>query len=124
MLTVAEDEVFSREGNDVVVRLDLPFPTLALGGEISVPTLEGPENVSVAAGTPVGSELRLRGKGIPHLGRGGRGDLVARVNVRVPESPSREEKELLRQYAALIGAPVGKGKGKVFEKAKKIFGDG
>jgi len=124
VLTVADDEVFSREGNDVVVRLDLPYPTLVLGGEISVPTLEGAENAAVAAGTPVGSELRLRGRGVPHLGRGGRGDLVARIGVRVPESPSREEKELLRRYAELTGAPVGKGKGKVFGKAKKIFGDG
>jgi molecular chaperone DnaJ len=123
VLTVAEDEVFTREGNDAVVRLDLPFPTLVLGGEIEVPSLDGAQKVTVAAGTPAGSELRLRGKGVPHLGRGGRGDLVIRVGVRVPESPSREEKELLRRYAEMTGAPVGKGKGKVFEKAKKIFGD-
>ena len=54
------------------------------------------------------------------LGRRGRGDLVVRVGVHVPESPSKEEKELLRQYAELTGAPVGKGKG-VLGKAKKIF---
>jgi len=42
----------------------------------------------------------------------------------VPASPSKEEKELLKRYAELIGAPVGKGKGSVFSKAKKVFGDG
>ncbi len=120
VLTVAEDDIFSREGDDIVVSLDLPFPTLVLGGEVSVPTLEGADEVSVAPATPVGSELRLRGKGMGRLGRNGRGDLVVRVNVQVPESPSKDEKELLRKYAELTGAPVGKGKG-VFRKAKKIF---
>lgn len=120
VLTAAEDEIFSREGDDVVARVDLPFPTLVLGGEIPVPTLDGEEKVSVAPGTAAGSELRLKGRGMGRLGRSGRGDLIVRVNVRVPESPSKEEKELLRKYAELTGAPVGGGKG-VLRKAKKIF---
>jgi molecular chaperone DnaJ len=119
VLTVAEDEVFEREGDDVIVRLDLPFPTLVLGGEVTAPTLEGEEKVSIDAGTAVGSEVRLRGKGVRRLGRGGRGDLVVRVGVRIPEKPSKAEMDLLRKYAELTGAPVG-GKG-VLGKAKKIF---
>ena len=120
VLTVAEDEVFAREGDDVVVSLELPFPTLVLGGEVSVPTLDGSETLSVPEGTAVGAELRLKGRGMGRLGRGGRGDLVARVGVLVPRSPSKEEKEALRKYAELTGAPVGRGKG-VLGKAKKIF---
>lgn len=120
VLTVEEDEVFARDGDDVVVTLDLPFPTLVLGGEVTVPTLEGSEPLSVPAGTPAGAELRLKDRGMGRLGRGGRGDLVVRVGVQVPRSPSREEKEALRHYAELTGAPVGKGKG-VLGKAKKIF---
>ena len=120
VLSVAEDDVFSREGDDIVVRMELPFPTLVLGGEVEVPTLDGPRKVTVAPGTRVNAELRLRGEGMGRLSRGGRGDLVARVDVHVPESPSKEEKELLRRYAEMTGAPVGKGKG-VLGKAKKIF---
>ncbi len=120
VLTVAEDDIFSREGDDVVVSLEIPFPTLVLGGEVSVPTLEGADELSIAAATPVGSELRLKGKGMGRLGRGGRGDLVVRVNVHVPESPSKDEKDILRRYAELTGVPIGKGKG-VFRKARKIF---
>ena len=119
VLTVAEDEVFDRDGDDVLLRLDLPFPTLVLGGEVEVPTLEDPEKVTIAAGTPAGSEIRLRGKGMGRLTRRGRGDLVVHVGVQVPEAPSAKEKELLRQYAELTNAPVG-GKS-VFGKAKKIF---
>jgi len=120
VLTVAEDEVFSRDGDDIVVALELPFPTLVLGGEVPVPTLDGEETVTVPPGTEVGTELRLRGRGMGRLGRGGRGDLLARVGVRVPRSSSKDEKEALRRYAELTGAPVGKGKG-VLGKAKKIF---
>ena len=119
VLTVADHEIFDRDGDDLILQLDLPFPTLVLGGEVEVPTLEGPETVTIAAGTASGSDVRLRGRGFGRLGRGGKGDLVVKVGVRVPEKPSREEKELLRRYAELIGAPVG-GKG-VFGKAKKIF---
>jgi molecular chaperone DnaJ len=123
VLEIAEDEVFTREGDDLVLHCDLPFPTLALGGDISVPTLEKEgeeESVSIAPGTPVGSEVRLRGKGLGRLGRRGRGDLVVRVNVQVPVKLSGGEKELLRQYAEMTGAPVGSSKG-VLGKAKKIF---
>jgi len=119
VLTVAEHEIFDRDGDDLILRLDLPFPTLVLGGDVEVPTLEGNETVSIAAGTASGSDVRLRGRGFGRLGRSGRGDLVLKVGVRVPEKPSKEEKELLRRYAELVGAPVS-GKG-VFRKARKIF---
>jgi molecular chaperone DnaJ len=120
VLTVEEDERFHREGADAILLLDLPYPTFVLGGEVEVPTLDGKETVAIAPGTPGGSEIRLRGKGLGRLGRGGRGDLVLRLRVVVPKSPSKEEKELLRRYAELTGAPIGGAKG-VIGKAKKIF---
>jgi molecular chaperone DnaJ len=120
VLTVLPQEPFEREGDDLVLRLDLPFPTLVLGADVSVPTLEGePATVTIAAGTQAGSEIRLRGRGVGRLGRSGRGDLIVRTSVAVPEKPSKKEKEILRAYAEEIGAPVG---GKtVLDKAKKIF---
>jgi molecular chaperone DnaJ len=119
VLTVAEDEIFQREGDDAILYLDLPFPTLVLGGEVEIPTLEAPEKIQIAAGTPAGSEIRLRGRGLGRLDRRGRGDLVLRAGVVVPKNPTAPEKELLRQYAALINAPISE-KG-VLRKAKKIF---
>jgi molecular chaperone DnaJ len=120
-LNVADHEIFEREGDDIVVTVDVPFPTLVLGGEIGVPTIDSDEleAVSISPGTRIGSETRLRGKGFGRLGRRGRGDQVVRAGLLVPEAPSSEEKDLLRRYAELTGAPVS-GKG-VFEKAKKIF---
>lgn len=119
VLTVLPHEAFEREGDDLVVRMDLPFPTLALGGEVSVPTIDGdPEVVAIPAGTQAGNELKLRGRGVGRLGRSGRGDLVLRVGVAVPRRPSAKEKDLLRQYAELTGAPVEES---VLDKAKKMF---
>jgi molecular chaperone DnaJ len=119
VLTVKEHEVFRREGDDIVLPLELPYPTLVLGGEVTVPTLETEEKLTIPAGTQVGAEIRLRGRGLGRLGQRGRGDLVVRAGVRVPESPSTKEKELLRDYAKLVNAPVAKPG--VAEKAKKIF---
>lgn len=99
--------------------MDLPFPTLVLGGEVSVPTIDGdPETLGIPAGTLAGSELKLKGRGVTRLGRAGRGDLVLRVGVAIPRKPSAKEKALLRQYADLTGAPV---ETSVLDKAKKIF---
>jgi molecular chaperone DnaJ len=120
VLTVAEHEVFAREGEDLVVKLDLPFPTLVLGGEIGVPTLDGEEErLAIAPGTAAGTEARFSGLGVGRLGRRGRGDLVVRIGVRVPTKPTADEKELLKRYAEMTGAPVG-GKG-ILGKAWKIF---
>jgi molecular chaperone DnaJ len=119
VLTVAEDEVFERDGDDVILRLDVAFPTLVLGGELAVPTLGETEKIAIPRGTKAGTEIRLRGQGFGRLGRRGRGDFVVRVGVIIPESPSPREKDLLRQYAELTGASV-EAPG-VFSKAKKIF---
>ena len=119
VLTVLPHEAFERLGDDLVVRMDLPFPTLVLGGEVTVPTIDGEaEKVTIPAGTAVGSELRRKGLGVGRLGRSGRGDLVLSVGVAVPRRPSAKEKDLLRQYAEMTDAPIEKS---VLDKAKKIF---
>jgi molecular chaperone DnaJ len=120
VLDILADEVFERRGEDAILPVDLPFPTLVLGGEVPVPTLEGEEEkLTIAAGTRAGTEIRMRGKGFGRLGRRGRGDLVVVVGVDVPESPSSELRELLRRYAEMTGAPVGKES--IGEKARKVF---
>jgi molecular chaperone DnaJ len=119
VLTVAEHDIFHREGEDVIVEMELPFPVFVLGGEVEVPTLEGDERISVAPGTPASSEIRLRRKGIARLGSHGRGDQIVRLTVAVPKSPAKEERDLLESYARLINAPVSKKK--TFARVKKIF---
>ncbi|MGE5247354.1 MAG: molecular chaperone DnaJ [Verrucomicrobiota bacterium] len=118
-ILVADHELFRREEDNVVLEMDLPFPLFVLGGEIEVPTLDGSETVEIRPGTPVGTEIRLRRKGVVRLSGSGRGDQVLRLRVQVPKPPSKEERELLENYARLIHAPVGSKK--VSSRIKKIF---
>ena len=77
--------VFARDGDDLRVDVPISFTTAALGGSVEVPTLDqAPAKLEVPAGTQSGQVMRVRGRGIPHL-RGGRGDLLARLVVWVPQ---------------------------------------
>lgn len=94
---------FEREGNDVLIEQDITYPEAALGAEIEVPTLDGKIKLTIPEGTQTGTKFRLRGKGIPYLRGGGRGDQYVFVNVTVPKTLNKAQKDLLRQYAESRG---------------------
>ncbi|HWC64595.1 MAG TPA: molecular chaperone DnaJ [Thermoanaerobaculia bacterium] len=119
ILAVAEHEVFHREGDDVILDMELPFPVFVLGAEVEVPTLEGDEKITIAPGTPANAEIRLRRRGVARLAASGRGDQIVRLSVKVPKSPGKEERELLESYGRMVGAPPAKKSS--FAKVKKIF---
>lgn len=91
---VLADKRFTREGHDVLTQLEVPFSILALGGKVAVETLDGSEELTVPEGTPSGTVLVLKGKGIP-FPRGGRGDHRVRVTPSVPKHPNREQRKSL-----------------------------
>jgi molecular chaperone DnaJ len=105
LLEIKEDERFDRQGDDLVYDLPLSFTQVALGGVFPVPTATGEENVTLAPGTPTGTVLRLRGKGLPHQGQEGKGDLHVRIHVWTPESLSGDQERLLRELAKIEGEP-------------------
>jgi len=103
LVNVAEDERFVRDGDDLVTVVDVPATVAALGARISVPTLDGPQDVGLDAGTQPGETITLRGQGMPVLRRPGRrGDLRAIVNVVIPRKLSREQREIVEQLAATL----------------------
>ena len=102
-LHVAPDPVFERRGQDLIAALDISMIQAALGAEVEVDTLDGPEIVRIEPGTESGALVRLRGRGIPNLNRRGRGDLYLSVHVRVPGDLRRRERELLERLAELRG---------------------
>ena len=103
LVHVAPDERFVRDGDDLVTVVDVPATAAALGARISVPTLDGPHEIGLDAGTQPGETLTLRGQGMPMLRRPGRrGDLRAVVNVVIPRKLSREQRELVEQLAATL----------------------
>ncbi len=103
--------VFARDGDDLQVELPVSFPTLALGGKVEAPTLAGEAMLDVPAGTPSGTVLRMRGRGMPGL-RGGQGDLLVRVQVFVPGKLSGAEKKQLEELrrAESLKPPKGGGR--------------
>lgn len=87
--------IFEREGSDVYTNAEISFPQAVLGDTIAVETLEGIVKVVVPEGTESGQLIRLRGKGIPHLGSSGRGDHYVRIKIKVPKKVSRSVRKLL-----------------------------
>jgi molecular chaperone DnaJ len=103
VVRVTPDERFVRQGNDLVTVVDLAAPDAALGTKITVPTLDGDEEVEIEPGTQPGTVLTLRGKGMPSLRRGRKGDQRVVVNVVIPRKLSAEQRDLLKQFAATLG---------------------
>ena len=97
LVGVAEDERFLRDGNDLVTVVDVPAPAAALGASVTVPTLDGEEEVEVRAGTQPGTVVTLRGRGMPTIGRGRRGDQRVVLNVVIPRNLSERQRELLAE---------------------------
>lgn len=113
---------FRREDDHIICEEEISFTQAALGAHIEVPTLEGKVKLKIPAGTQTGKLFRIPGKGMPNVHGYGRGDLYVRVTIVVPKKLSDEEKELLRQFAALRQEPVENGKNSsFFEKVKKGF---
>ena len=126
---VPDHDVFKREGDDLYCRVPVTFPILALGGEISVPTLSGREKVTIPEGTESGQVFRLRGKGMPSVSGHGRGDLHVVVDVTTPRKLTKEQRHLLEQLSKTM--PIEKLKPvkpketdedrTVFDRVKDIF---
>jgi molecular chaperone DnaJ len=102
VLRVREHPVFERLDNDLHCSLPLNISQAALGVEMEIPTFDGPQSLKIPPGTQPGTKLRIRGKGVPRVSGGGRGDLVVQVEVRIPESLSREQRKLFEQLSATL----------------------
>jgi molecular chaperone DnaJ len=82
------------------------YPQAVLGTEVQVPTLEGPTPVKIHPGTQVGDVIRLKGKGMPRFRGYGKGDLLIRVGIPVPEKTTSQQRALLEQLAKEFGEGV------------------
>jgi len=116
---VRNHPVFVREEFDIFCEIPITFPEAALGAEIKVPTLEGDTTYEIPEGTQTGTTFTLRGKGIPYVNGRGRGDLIFKVVVEVPQNMSESQKDALRKFADACGKSNYSKKEKFF---KKIFG--
>ncbi|MBV9080449.1 MAG: molecular chaperone DnaJ, partial [Elusimicrobia bacterium] len=119
VIRVQEDKRFERDGANLITEASISFPMAALGGEIDVPSIEGPVRLKIPAGTQPGVLFRIAGHGLPQLRGRSKGDLFVKVQVEVPKKMSKEEKKLIQDLAEKMGQNnLGKEEG-VF---RRVFG--
>jgi molecular chaperone DnaJ len=121
VLEVKSHKFFERDGDDLHCVIPISFPQAALGAEIELETLDGVETIKVPEGTQSGREIKLRGKGVPHLNSHGKGDLVVEVRVQTPAKLTKQQKELLKQLSETVSVentPQSRG---LFSKVKEMF---
>jgi len=122
VIYLEEHPFFQRQGNSIYCQVPIGISQAVLGGEITVPTLEGEEKVKVPEGTQSGSVFRLRNKGIVSLGERGRGDQFVTVNVIIPSRLTREQRRIFEELAEVSKDDDLTHERNIFEKVKDIFG--
>jgi molecular chaperone DnaJ len=122
VLNVKPHPFFRRREDDVLMEVQINVAQAALGDEIVVPTLDGDEKISIPAGTQTGRVISIRGKGISHLRRQGRGEQLVVVQVTVPTSLTAEQRELFSKLSKTLGKEVIPQSEKGFiDKLKDLF---
>jgi molecular chaperone DnaJ len=94
---VREHPVFERHDNDLHCRIPINVAQAVLGARIQAPTLEGPHELQIPEGTQNGTELKIKGKGVPEVQGKGRGDLIVHIDVRVPTKITREQRRIFEE---------------------------
>ena len=101
VLRVEEHEEFARDGQDLIVPVDISFVQAALGDRIQVPTLDEPVPMDIPKGTQSGQTFKLKGLGVPYLGSTRKGNLLVKVKVKTPTSLTKRQEELLHEFAEI-----------------------
>lgn len=106
-IRVRPHEYFRRDGQNIILDLELNVAQAALGDEIEVPTVDGPYKLTIPAGTQTGQVFRLRGKGVSHIRNEElRGDQLINIFVRVPTNLTDEQRALLQELGKTLGREV------------------
>jgi molecular chaperone DnaJ len=121
LVRVRTDPRFVREGDDLITMLDVPAPRAALGGTLSVETLDGDADVEIEPGTQPGELVVLRGRGMPRLRRGGAGDLRVVINVVIPRRLDGAQRELLEQLSDSLTDENLRSDESMFSKLKRVL---
>jgi molecular chaperone DnaJ len=107
VLSVREHPFFSRDGDNILVRVPVGFPTLCLGGELTIPTIDGETRIGIPPGTQPGKVFRLQGFGVPSGNGRRRGDQLVYLDIAVPTDLSDRQRELLEELARISNEEAG-----------------
>ena len=121
-IQVRSHKFFRRKQNDLLLDLSINIAQATLGADIEVPTIEGPTHLNIPAGTQPGKIFTIKGKGVPHLRGGGRGDEKVVVNVEIPSRLTSEQRKLFEQLALTLGSEVNPQERSFLDKLKEVLG--
>jgi molecular chaperone DnaJ len=123
LVRVRPHKFFRRRNNDIHLDLNVNVAQAALGAEVTVPTVDGDEKLSIPAGTQPGKVIKMRNKGIPDVhGSGRRGDQLVLINVVIPNRLTEKQRELFEGLAESLGTEVKPGERGFFDSLKDVLG--
>ena len=121
-INVREHRYFKRRDDEIMLDLDINVAQAALGAEVEVPTVDGATLLSIPPGVQTGKVLRMRGKGVPHLRGGGRGDQLVVVDVAIPRKLNAEQRKLFEQLAETMGNEAQPKEHGLLDKLREVLG--
>jgi molecular chaperone DnaJ len=121
LLKVTEHPIFDRENDDLHCTVPVNVAQAALGTEVDILTFDGLQNVKVPEGTQKGSQIKLKGLGVPHVQTHGRGDLFVNIDVKIPTKLSREQRKLFEQLRETLPADNEPHEKSLLDKVKDYF---
>ena len=99
ILSVKKHKIFTRDGDNILYELPINFAHAALGVEVEVPTLDGKTKLKIPSGSQTGMVFRLKGQGVSHLNKSGRGDQLVTLFVVVPDKLTEKQRHLFQELA-------------------------
>ena len=121
-ISVRPDRVFERDGDNIIVEVPLTYTQAALGAEIDIPTIDGTMKYTIPAGTQPGKVFTIRGNGVQHCQRNGRGDELIQVSIEVPTNLNRKQKDALQAFESTLEDKNYTQRTNFFAKLKDLFG--
>ncbi len=116
-----DDDIFTREEENIICTFPISFSQAALGCEIAVPTISGKINMKIPSGTQTDKMFRLKGQGLPALNSGWKGDLYVKICVITPTSLSQNERDLFTKLSSFDSEKKLNPKKSFFQKLKDVF---
>ncbi|NIM93511.1 MAG: molecular chaperone DnaJ [Anaerolineales bacterium] len=122
VIRVKAHRYFRRRESDILLDLAINVAQATLGAEVQIPTVDGEETIKIPAGSQPGKVIRLKGKGIPHLRRNGRGDQIVILSVDIPRSLNAKQRELFEELSETMGTEAQPQEMSLVDRLKDLFG--
>lgn len=122
VIHVKPHRYFRRRNNDILLDLAINVAQATLGAEVTIPTVDGEEKIKIQPGSQPGKMIRMKGKGVPHLRRNGRGDQLVILSVEIPRSLSSEQREIFEKLAETMGTEALPQEMSLIDRLKELLG--